>query len=249
MNPQQPSNTKENLTAKNLGKNYGDRQVVQGVSFFVSRGETVGLLGPNGAGKTTSFYMMVGLVAPVSGGVFLAEQDITQLPIHKRAELGIGYLPQNVSIFRKMTVEANLLGVMEVVGVPRRDRYALLEELIEKFQLTRVKKSLGITLSGGERRRVEIARALISKPRFLLLDEPFAGVDPVTVQEIQNIINELKKSGLGVLITDHNVRETLGICDRAYILSQGKIIAEGAPDVVSNLPVVREVYLGDRFSL
>lgn len=220
---------------------------MKSASFRVKTGEVVGLLGPNGAGKTTSFYMVVGLLQPQSGKIMMNDLDITDLPMHVRAEKGISYLPQNMSIFRRMTVEDNLLAVMEVTGVPRQRRADRLDELLTKFQVTHIAKSMGAALSGGERRRVEIARALIIEPRFLLLDEPFAGIDPVTVNEIQQIILSLKNDGLGVLITDHNVRETLGSCDRAYILASGQIIAHGLPDDVANNKVVRETYLGENF--
>lgn len=237
------------LAAKNLIRKFDTRVVVQDVSFHVNRGEIVGLLGPNGAGKTTSFYMTVGLLRPTSGAVEMDGMSITELPIHKRAHMGIGYLPQNASVFRKLTVEENLTAVMEVWGTPRSERKALLEKLISQFGIGHIRKSLGIALSGGERRRLEIARLLVTGPRFVLLDEPFAGIDPVTVDEIQKLIQQLAKDeGLGVLITDHNVRETLGICERAYILAGGKILAEGAPAEVASLESVRAVYLGENFS-
>lgn len=237
------------LRAVDLEKNFKARQVVKGATFSVKEGEVVGLLGPNGAGKTTSFYMVVGLLYPTSGQVFMGDEEITRLPMHIRARRGISYLPQNMSIFRKMSVEDNLRSIMEVTGVPREERRAFLDELLSKFQIRHIAKSLGAALSGGERRRVEIARALIIKPRFLLLDEPFAGIDPMTVQEIQGIIGKLKDEGLGVLITDHNVRETLGSCDRAYILSGGQIIAHGLPEEVASSQTVREIYLGENFRL
>ena len=235
------------LKAENLERWFKQRQVVKSVSFNVKQNEVVGLLGPNGAGKTTSFYMVVGLLYPTNGKVYMGDEEITHLPMHIRARKGISYLPQNMSIFRKMTVENNLRAVMEVSQVPRQDRADLLDELLGKFQIRHIAKSMGAALSGGERRRVEIARALIIKPKFLLLDEPFAGIDPVTVQEIQGIIGNLRNEGLGVLITDHNVRETLGSCDRAYILSGGEIIADGLPDEVAANKVVRETYLGEHF--
>ena len=235
------------MVADQLCKAFKTRQVVKSVSFRVRTGEVVGLLGPNGAGKTTSFYMVVGLLQPQSGKIMMNDLDITELPMHLRAKKGISYLPQNMSIFRRMTVEDNLLAVMEVSGVPRIQRQDRLEELLKKFQVGHIRKSMGSTLSGGERRRVEIARALIIEPKFLLLDEPFAGIDPVTVHEIQQIILSLKNDGLGVLITDHNVRETLGSCDRAYILANGQIIAHGLPDEVANNKAVRESYLGENF--
>jgi lipopolysaccharide export system ATP-binding protein len=239
--------TESILQASDLKKSFKARQVVKGVSFSVRTNEVIGLLGPNGAGKTTSFYMIVGLLYPNSGKVMLDDEEITGLPMHIRAKNGISYLPQNMSIFRKMTVEENLLSIMEVVGVPRHERKSRLDELLTKFQIGHISKSLGAALSGGERRRVEIARALIIRPRFLLLDEPFAGIDPVTVQEIQSIIGQLKDDGLGVLITDHNVRETLGSCDKAYILSAGEIIAEGKPDEIAASRIVIESYLGENF--
>ncbi|MEZ4742850.1 MAG: LPS export ABC transporter ATP-binding protein [Bdellovibrionota bacterium] len=237
------------LRADSLCKSFKSRQVVNSASFSIKTGEVVGLLGPNGAGKTTSFYMVVGLLYPQTGTVMLRGEDITRLPMHLRARRGISYLPQNVSIFRKLTVEDNLRAVMEIVKVPRSERKALVEDLFEKFQIGHIAKSLGSALSGGERRRVEIARSLIIDPDFLLLDEPFAGVDPVTVQEIQVIIENLRNEGLGVLITDHNVRETLGSCDRAYVLSSGEIIAQGKPQEVLESQLVREIYLGDNFKL
>jgi lipopolysaccharide export system ATP-binding protein len=237
------------LKAIGLEKSFKTRQVVKGATFNVREGEVVGLLGPNGAGKTTSFYMVVGLLYPSKGQVFMGEEEITHLPMHIRARKGISYLPQNMSIFRKMSVEDNLRSVMEVCHVPRDERQTFLDELLGKFQIRHIAKSMGAALSGGERRRVEIARALIIKPKFLLLDEPFAGIDPMTVQEIQGIIGKLRDEGLGVLITDHNVRETLGSCDRAYILSGGQIIAHGLPEEVSNSQTVRETYLGENFKL
>ncbi len=237
------------LRAHDICKTFKHRQVVKKVSFSITTGEVVGLLGPNGAGKTTSFYMVVGLVSPDSGMVSMGQEDITWLPMHVRARKGISYLPQNMSIFRKLTVEENLLAVMEVAGLPEHQHRERLEELLSKFQIEHIAKSLGSSLSGGERRRVEIARALIIKPRFLLLDEPFAGIDPVTVNEIQQIILRLKNEGLGVLITDHNVRETLGSCERSYILCNGEIMAHGNPEEIANNQTVREIYLGENFKL
>lgn len=238
------------LRAVELKKAFKSREVVKSVSFEINEKEVVGLLGPNGAGKTTSFYMVVGLLYPNSGQVILGSEDITQLPMHIRARRGISYLPQNMSIFRKMTVENNFRSIMEVVGIPSHKRKKLLEELLVKFQISHIAKSYGAALSGGERRRVEIARSLIINPKFLLLDEPFAGIDPVTVQEIQHIIQKLRdEDGLGVLITDHNVRETLGACDRSYILTSGEIIAHGTPNEIANNQVVQEVYLGENFRL
>jgi lipopolysaccharide export system ATP-binding protein len=235
------------LVADQICKSFKSRQVVKSVSFRVRTGEVVGLLGPNGAGKTTSFYMVVGLLQPQAGKILMNDSDITNLPMHVRAKRGISYLPQNMSIFRRMTVEDNLLAVMEICGIPRAKREEKLQDLLSKFQVSHIAQSLGSALSGGERRRVEIARALIIEPRFLLLDEPFAGIDPVTVNEIQQIILALKNDGLGVLITDHNVRETLGSCDRAYILAGGQIIAHGLPEEVANNKAVRESYLGENF--
>ena len=237
------------LEGKSLSKQFKSRQVVKSVSFSVRSGEVVGLLGPNGAGKTTSFYMVVGLLYPNSGAVMLNNEDITKLPMHIRAKRGISYLPQNMSIFRKMTVEENLLAIMEIAGMTPVEKRKKLDELLQNFQIGHISKSKGASLSGGERRRVEIARALIIKPQFLLLDEPFAGIDPVTVQEIQGIIAKLKREGLGVLITDHNVRETLGSCDRSYILTGGEIVAHGSPEEISSSQLVRDVYLGENFRL
>ncbi|KAB8036263.1 LPS export ABC transporter ATP-binding protein [Silvanigrella paludirubra] len=237
------------LTSSNLIRKFGTRTVVDNVSFFVNSGEVVGLLGPNGAGKTTSFYMTVGLLKPSSGEVTIDGNNITELPIHKRARMGIGYLPQNSSVFRKLSVEDNLRAIMEVWGIPRNKRSQLLEKLIDQFGIGHIRKSLGISLSGGERRRLEIARTLVISPRFLLLDEPFAGIDPVTVAEIQELIKKLvAEENLGVLITDHNVRETLSLCSRAYILAGGKILAEGLPDDVATNEKVKQVYLGENFT-
>jgi lipopolysaccharide export system ATP-binding protein len=237
------------LKSNHLSRKFGTRLVVDDVSFFVNRGEVVGLLGPNGAGKTTSFYMTVGLLKPTSGSVEVDNFEITKYPIHKRARMGIGYLPQNSSVFRKLTVEDNIRAIMEVWGVPRKERSALLEKLIEQFGIGHIRKNLGISLSGGERRRLEIARTLVISPRFLLLDEPFAGIDPVTVGEIQELIKKLvREENLGVLITDHNVRETLSLCSRAYILAGGQILAQGLPDDVAKDEKVRQVYLGENFS-
>ncbi len=244
------SDNKAVLEARNLRKFFKSREVVKGASFSVKEGEVVGLLGPNGAGKTTSFYMIVGLLFPSDGEVLMNGDNITDLPMHHRAKRGISYLPQNMSIFRRMTVEDNLKSIMEVAGTPSHERKAFLDYLLTKFQITHIQKSLGAALSGGERRRVEIARSLIIRPKFLLLDEPFAGIDPVTVQEIQKIIEKLRdEDGLGVLITDHNVRETLGSCDRAYILTGGQIIAHGSSTEIAENPKVRSVYLGENFRL
>jgi lipopolysaccharide export system ATP-binding protein len=235
------------LKATGLRKEFSKRHVVDDVSFQVNEGEVVGLLGPNGAGKTTSFYMVVGLIKPDIGSITLNGEDITTLPMYKRAKKGIAYLPQNTSVFKKMSVEDNLLAVMEITEYPAAKRKDFLEELLAKFQINHIRKSLGMSLSGGERRRVEIARALVSKPQFILLDEPFAGVDPVTVQEIQKIVEVLKDSGMGVLITDHNFRETLGSCQRTYVLSKGKVIAHGTKEEIYSSEIVRKSYLGENF--
>ena len=238
------------LTAEALQKTYRRRKVVDGVSFEVQEGEIVGLLGPNGAGKTTSFNMVVGLVAPEAGRVRLGSQDITALPMHRRARMGLGYLPQEASIFRKLTVRENFLAVLELQKVLNREtREQQAQALIDEFGLNPVADSLGETLSGGERRRAEIARSLILKPRFMLFDEPFAGVDPINVGELQKEIAALRNRGLGVLITDHNVRDTLGICDRAYILAQGQILEQGTPAELAASPRARALYLGERFRL
>ncbi len=238
------------LEARNLGKGYKSRQVVSEVSLTVRQGEVVGLLGPNGAGKTTSFYMIVGLVPCDRGQVLLDDQHLTRAPMHRRALAGLGYLPQEPSIFRKLTVAENILAVLETrPSLTRSDRQQRLEQLLQELHVPHLRDQAGISLSGGERRRVEIARALAADPRFILLDEPFAGVDPLSVLDIQRIINHLCDRNIGVLITDHNVRETLGICDRAYILNEGKVIAEGEPaDILANRQV-REVYLGESFRL
>jgi len=237
------------LSAENLVKSYRSRTVVNDVSISLSPGEVVGLLGPNGAGKTTTFYMISGLIRPNRGSVQLNGQDITGWPIHRRARAGIGYLPQEASIFRGMSVDDNLLAVMEAVGIKKIDRAGRLLELKESMSITHLADTLGGSLSGGERRRAEIARALVPEPSFLLLDEPFAGIDPITVLELQKLIRGLKESGLGILITDHNVRETLGITDRAYILASGKILEEGPPDAIINSERARKIYLGEGFSL
>ena len=238
------------LCAKNLVKRYKTRTVVDDVSFDVNSGEVVGLLGPNGAGKTTSFYMVVGLVKTDSGSIFLDERDITQLPMHARARQGIGYLPQEASVFRKLSVEDNIMAVLETRrDLDKQQRRDRLESLIDDLQIDHIRQNIGMSLSGGERRRVEIARALASEPVFILLDEPFAGVDPISVIEIQKIVKHLIERNIGVLITDHNVRETLGICDRAYILNSGKIIAQGEPEDILANEEVREVYLGRNFRL
>src|SRR6201996_9132296 len=238
------------LKAAGLAKSYKSRHVVQDLSIEVSNGEVVGLLGPNGAGKTTAFYMMVGLVPCDAGRIYLGETDLTLLPMHRRAQLGLGYLPQEASVFRKLSVEDNILAILETrPDLERAARERRLEELLEELRIGHVRRSLGLSLSGGERRRVEIARALAADPRFMLLDEPFAGVDPLSVADIQRIIKHLSDKGIGVLITDHNVRETLGICARAYIVSQGGVLASGSADQILANPQVREVYLGQDFKL
>lgn len=238
------------LFAKNLVKHYKTRTVVDDVSFDVNSGEVVGLLGPNGAGKTTSFYMVVGLVKTDSGSIFLDDRDITQLPMHARARQGIGYLPQEASVFRRLNVEDNIMAVLETrEDLDKQQRRDKLESLIDDLQIDHIRQNIGMSLSGGERRRVEIARALASEPVFILLDEPFAGVDPISVIEIQKIVKHLIERNIGVLITDHNVRETLGICHRAYILNNGKIIAQGEPEDILSNEEVREVYLGRDFRL
>ena len=237
------------LYAENLVKSYKARTVVSDVSIGVNSGEVVGLLGPNGAGKTTSFYMMVGLVKADEGNICLDGNDITRLPLHARAQLGVGYLPQEASVFRKLSVEDNIMAVLEAQKISRQARQEQMQMLLEELQIEHIRESLGMSLSGGERRRVEIARALASKPAFILLDEPFAGVDPISVIDIQKSIEHLISLNIGILITDHNVRETLGICHRAYILSDGKIIAHGQPDEILENDQVREVYLGHDFRL
>lgn len=242
-------NIQSGLFIENLGKRYAKRPVVRGISLHLRRGEAVGLLGPNGAGKTTSFYMITGLVRPDYGRIYLDGKDITGLPMYRRARLGIGYLPQETSIFRGMTVEQNIMAVLEVSEPVASKRKALLDELLAEFSITHLRLSPSIQLSGGERRRVEIARALASNPSFILLDEPLAGIDPIAVADIREIVSHLKDRGIGVLITDHNVRETLDIIDRAYIIHEGMVLMEGTPsDIVDNAEV-RRVYLGEKFSL
>lgn len=238
------------LRALNLVKRFKSRVVVSDVSLQIASGEIVGLLGPNGAGKTTSFYMIVGLVANDGGKVFLDELDISHLPMHARARLGIGYLPQEASIFRKLSVAQNIMAILQLrKDLNHKQRLTKLNHLLEEFNITHIRDNIGISLSGGERRRVEIARALAMEPRFILLDEPFAGVDPISVIDIKEIITHLCNRNIGVLITDHNVRETLDICQRGYIVSEGRILAEGHPQQISTHPKVREVYLGEEFSL
>ncbi len=238
------------LRANHMVKRFSKRTVVNDVSIHVQSGEVVGLLGPNGAGKTTSFYMMVGLIPVNKGQILLNDQDITHLPMHSRAKLGIGYLPQEASVFRKLTVAENILAILQTrKELDKNRRNFLLQNLLDELQIDHIRDNQGISLSGGERRRVEIARALAAEPEFILLDEPFAGVDPISVLDIQRIIKQLTEKNIGVLITDHNVRETLGICERAYILSSGEVIAEGSPQVVLQDQQVKDVYLGQNFSL
>ena len=240
----------QKLSTDEIGKSYKGRQVVRGVSVHVSQGEVVGLLGPNGAGKTTSFYMIVGLIPPDSGRVLADGEDITRVPMYLRArQYGISYLPQEPSVFRKLTVEENILAVLEVQNISQEMRRARTEKLIEQLNLGTIRKTRGYALSGGERRRVEIARCLCIQPSFILLDEPFSGIDPIAVLDLQEIIFDLKASGIGVLITDHNVRETLSVTDRAYVISEGKIFADGTPDQLGNDAEVRRLYLGEGFSL
>jgi lipopolysaccharide export system ATP-binding protein len=237
------------LHTDNIKKTYKGRDVVKGVSIEVNQGEIVGLLGPNGAGKTTSFYMIVGLVKPDSGSVFLDETEITRYPMFKRSQLGIGYLPQEVSVFRKLSVEDNIMAILEMGDLTKIERKEKLESLLEEFSLTHVRKNLGNRLSGGEKRRTEIARALATNPKFVLLDEPFAGVDPIAVEDIQSIVADLRKRNIGILITDHNVQETLSITDRAYLLFEGSILKSGTAEELAADEQVRKVYLGQNFVL
>ena len=237
------------LLAQGLHKSYHSRQVVKGVDLELSSGQVVGLLGPNGAGKTTSFYMVVGLVQPDQGRVFLDELELTDQPMCDRARAGISYLPQEASVFRKLSVEENLLAILETLDITRSACNERKDELLEQFRLTHVAGTYGYALSGGERRRTEIARALVLSPKFILLDEPFAGIDPIAVIDIQNIILQLKEQGIGILISDHNVRETLGVCDTAYILNEGEILEYGEPDIIAASPKAKEIYLGERFQL
>jgi len=237
------------LQAKNIEKTYKNRTVVKGISFEVNQGEVVGLLGPNGAGKTTSFYMVVGLINPDKGNVYLGEKDITKLAMYKRAKLGIGYLPQEASVFRDLSVEDNIMAILEFTSLNTSERKVRLEELLSEFGLQHVRKSKGSVLSGGERRRTEIARGLATSPKFILLDEPFAGIDPIAVEDIQKIIVKLKRKDIGVLITDHNVQETLSITDRAYLLFEGNIIKTGSAEDLAADEQVRRVYLGENFEL
>lgn len=237
------------IQTNDLVKTYKERNVVNKVSIHVDQGQIVGLLGPNGAGKTTTFYMIVGIEHPSDGSIFIDDHDITGLPIHKRAAYGIGYLPQEASIFRKLTVEENLLAMLETTSLSRKEQKKKAESLMEEFTITKLRDRLGIQLSGGERRRVEIARCLVMNPAFILLDEPFAGIDPLAVNDIQDIISHLKGRGIGVLITDHNVRETLSIVDKAYILNEGQILLEGSPQMIANDPVAKKFYLGEEFTM
>ncbi len=238
------------LSVRHLSKSYRSRKVVSDVSLTIQSGETIGLLGPNGAGKTTSFYMIVGLVASDDGTIHLNNREISRLSMDERSHLGLGYLPQEASVFRKLTVEENIMAILET-RLPDNPEKAKrrLELLLQEFHISHLRDNLGMSLSGGERRRLEIARALASEPRFLLLDEPFAGIDPISINDIQRLIRRLSEHGIGILITDHNVRETLGICDRAYIVNDGRILAEGSPEQILNNEQVREVYLGKEFSL
>ena len=237
------------LRADNIIKTYGKRTVVRGVSFDVKQGEIVGLLGPNGAGKTTSFYMTVGFIRPTEGHVYLDDEDITDLPMYRRAQKGLGYLPQEPSVFRKLTVEDNILAVLEMTSLSKQEQSEKLESLIDEFNLHKVRKGNGDTLSGGERRRTEIARALATNPKFILLDEPFAGIDPIAVEDIQSIVEKLKTKNIGILITDHNVQETLSITDRAYLMFEGSILKAGTAEELAADEMVRKVYLGQSFEL
>ncbi|WP_298435581.1 LPS export ABC transporter ATP-binding protein [Geobacter sp.] len=244
-----PRNVETALRARGLRKGFGRRIVVNGVDLQVSPGEVVGLLGPNGAGKTTTFYMVVGLTRPDGGEVFLGDEEITSLPMYQRAQRGISYLPQEPSVFRKLTVEENILAVLETMDFSVVERRERVEELLAEFKIGHIARSKGYALSGGERRRVEIARALATNPSYILLDEPFAGIDPIAVIDIQGIITDLKQRGIGILISDHNVRETLGVCDSAYIMSSGEVIEYGDPVRIAESKKAREIYLGDKFRL
>ena len=237
------------LRAEDLVKKYKSRTVVKGVSVQVEQGEIVGLLGPNGAGKTTSFYMIVGLITPNGGRIFLDDREITKEPVYRRAQLGVGYLAQEASVFRRLSVEDNIKAVLQMTKMPKEEQRERLEEMLDEFGLQHIRKSLGIQLSGGERRRTEIARALSIRPKFILLDEPFAGVDPIAVEDIQSIVQKLKEKNIGILITDHNVQETLSITDRAYLLFEGKILFQGTPEELAENKIVREKYLSNSFVL
>ncbi len=240
---------KMKLKGVDLSKKYGRRTVVSEVSLDVNQGEIVGLLGPNGAGKTTTFYMMVGFIKPNGGNVYLDEDEITTLPMYKRAQRGIGYLPQEPSVFRKLSVEDNIMAILEMMDLTRQEQKEKRDSLLEEFGLEKVRKSMGDTLSGGERRRTEIARSLASDPKFILLDEPFAGIDPIAVEDIQSIVSKLRTKNIGILITDHNVQETLSITDRAYLMFEGKILRDGTAEQLAADPLVRKVYLGQNFEL
>lgn len=237
------------IRTEKISKIYGGRKVVSEVSISVSQGEIVGLLGPNGAGKTTSFYMIVGMVRPDSGQIFLDDVEMTEKPMYRRARLGVGYLPQEASIFRKMNVQDNIMAILETQGLKRSARKERLEQLLEEFKITHIRKTKAMSCSGGERRRLEIARALASNPDFLLLDEPFAGIDPIAVADIQSIISKLREKGMGILITDHNVRETLSITDRAYIMYKSQVLTEGSSDYLANNEDAKRIYLGESFRL
>jgi lipopolysaccharide export system ATP-binding protein len=237
------------LRATDLQKIYGKRTVVKKASIYVNQGEIVGLLGPNGAGKTTTFYMITGMIKPNAGKIELDNENITRIPMYRRARRGVSYLPQEASIFRKLTVEENLIAIMQAIGVPRKERKDRCAKLLDELSITHIAKNTGYNLSGGERRRTEIARTLVTEPRFILLDEPFAGVDPIAVEDIQNIVHGLKGRGIGVLITDHNVHETLSITDRAYLLFEGKILKEGTSDFLADDPEAKKLYLGEKFKL
>ena len=242
-------NNRAILRSENLRKIYGKRTVVKDVSIFVRQGEIVGLLGPNGAGKTTTFYMITGMIKPNAGRIFIDEKDITKIAMYRRARKGVSYLPQEASIFRKLSVEENLLAIMQVIGIPRKERKSRCDHLLAELNIAHIAKNKGYNLSGGERRRTEIARTLVTNPRFILLDEPFAGVDPIAVEDIQNIVHGLKDRGIGVLITDHNVHETLSITDRSYLLFEGKILKEGTSSFLADDPEAKKLYLGEKFRL
>jgi len=241
--------SEDTLLAKGLSKSFRRRRVVNQITVEVQRGEVVGLLGPNGAGKTTTFYMIAGVIRADEGEIFLSGKNVTGLPIHKRARQGLGYLPQERSVFRRLTAEQNLMSVLEYTDVPIHERQERVDQGLEELHLTQIRNSMGFQLSGGEARRVEIARALVMQPDFVLLDEPFAGVDPIAVLDIQEVIKQIKAKNIGVLITDHNVRETLGITDRAYIVNQGEVLVQGGPEELANNEVAKKIYLGDQFSL
>jgi len=243
------SSTISTIRTAKICKAYGERTVVKDVSLSVSRGEIVGLLGPNGAGKTTSFYMIVGLVRPDKGYIFLDSRDISRLPMHSRAKLGLGYLPQEASIFRKLSVENNIMAILETLKLNRKQRKERLEQLLEEFKITHIRKTIAHSCSGGERRRLEIARAIASEPGFLLLDEPFAGIDPIAVDDIKSMVSSLRAKGMGILITDHNVRETLSITDRAYIMYKSEVLTEGTSQFLANDEEAKRIYLGESFSL